>query len=228
MPGQRERNDGLLRRQQQRQDDDEQAEEQRPRRQSSSSSRQEKDGMGLPVMPPEEYDLRFRIVSHLRRCGFFIGVDGAVRLPPGVDMGEAYRRVQHAAKQEQMARRGAAAMLSGRAYDYARAKCPDGSSIDPRKIDLEIRMIPQASSAPASSQGGGRLADLFRWWNLAWWSMPWQQSYGRRLRYFLWDRQHDAPFGPGRHAEPAAQDGRPRRLSWHRRGQRRAVTRTCP
>ena len=28
-----------------------------------------------------------------------------------------------------------------------------------------------------------------------WWSMPYQPSYGRRMRYMLWDAYHDAPFG---------------------------------
>ena len=133
-----------------------------------------------------EASLRRRILSHVRRCGFVVGEDGSLRLPRGVETGAAYRRVQRAAKLEQVARR-AGDMLRGRAYEDAVRHCPDGSSIDPARIDLEIRMLPRGAH--------GREADLFRWWNRAWWSMPWQASYGRRLRYFLWDRHHDAPFG---------------------------------
>lgn len=152
----------------------------------------EGDGNGSVAGGPNclttgEAALRDRIVSHVRRCGFTIGDDGSVRLPPSADMGDAYRRVQRIAKSEQVARR-AGDMLRGQAHDEARRLCPDGSSIDPDKIDLEIRMLPKGG-------GAGKEAALFRWWNLAWWSMPWQPSYGRRLRYFLWDVHHDAPFG---------------------------------
>lgn len=38
-------------------------------------------------------------------------------------------------------------------------------------------------------------AMLFRWWNLVWWSMPYQHPYGRQMRFFLWDTHHDLPFG---------------------------------
>jgi hypothetical protein len=36
---------------------------------------------------------------------------------------------------------------------------------------------------------------LFRWWNFIWWSIPYQRSYGRQMRFLLWDTTHDAPFG---------------------------------
>lgn len=141
---------------------------------------------GASQLAAAEAALRDCIVAHVRRCGFEVGRDGHVRLPSNVDTGTAYRRVQQAAKSEQVARR-AGEMLRGPAYEDAVRHCPDGSSIDPRKIDLEIRMLPRGAT--------GREAALFRWWNMMWWSMPYQPSYGRRLRYFLWDRHHDAPFG---------------------------------
>ncbi|MFN3467742.1 MAG: Druantia anti-phage system protein DruA, partial [Candidatus Brocadiales bacterium] len=36
---------------------------------------------------------------------------------------------------------------------------------------------------------------LFRWWNLVWWSIPYQHPYGRQMRFLLWDTTHNAPFG---------------------------------
>ena len=96
------------------------------------------------------------------------------------------------AKSEQMRQRGwTDSMLHGRAFERARRLCPDGSSIEPRKIDLEIRMLPRSPSGASARDD----AELFHWWNAMWWSMPWQQSYGRQIRYFLWDVRHDAPFG---------------------------------
>ena len=146
----------------------------------------EPGGAGAHHLTAGEAALRDRIISHVRRCGFLVDGDGQVRLPPNADTGAAYRRVQRAAKSEQVARR-AGEMLRGPAYEDAVRHCPDGSSIDPGRIDLEIRMLPRG--------GTGWEAALFRWWNMMWWSMPHQPSYGRRLRYFLWDKHHDAPFG---------------------------------
>ena len=35
----------------------------------------------------------------------------------------------------------------------------------------------------------------YRWWNLVWWSIPYQRSYGRQMRFIVWDTAHDIPFG---------------------------------
>ena len=40
-----------------------------------------------------------------------------------------------------------------------------------------------------------KYADLFRWWNLVWWSLPYEKSYGRQMRFLVWDEYHDAPIG---------------------------------
>ena len=37
--------------------------------------------------------------------------------------------------------------------------------------------------------------NLFRWWNLAWWSLPYEKSYGRQMRFIVWDDYHNAPIG---------------------------------
>ena len=36
---------------------------------------------------------------------------------------------------------------------------------------------------------------IFRWWNLTWWSLPYERSYGRQMRYVIWDEYHEAPIG---------------------------------
>ena len=36
---------------------------------------------------------------------------------------------------------------------------------------------------------------LFRWWNLAWWSLPHERAYGRQMRFLVWDDYHNAPIG---------------------------------
>jgi hypothetical protein len=61
----------------------------------------------------------------------------------------------------------------------------NGNNIDPSKIQLEIRPV----------QPGSQDELLFRWWNLTWWSMPYQRPYGRQMRFMIWDIAHNAPFG---------------------------------
>ena len=44
-------------------------------------------------------------------------------------------------------------------------------------------------------QSGTVAAKLFRWWNLTWWSLPYEQAYGRQMRFLVWDDYHQAPIG---------------------------------
>lgn len=61
----------------------------------------------------------------------------------------------------------------------------NGNNINPLRIQLEIRPV----------QSGSQDELLFRWWNLTWWSMPYQRPYGRQMRFMIWDITHNAPFG---------------------------------
>jgi len=36
---------------------------------------------------------------------------------------------------------------------------------------------------------------IFRWWNLVWWSLPYERAYGRQMRFVIWDKYHNAPIG---------------------------------
>jgi hypothetical protein len=61
----------------------------------------------------------------------------------------------------------------------------NGKDIDPSKIELELIEVKQNTEESI----------IDRWWNLTWWSVPYQKSYGRQLRFLLWDKTHNAPFG---------------------------------
>lgn len=61
----------------------------------------------------------------------------------------------------------------------------DGQEIDPAAIQLELRAVEQGSIEEA----------IYRWWNVVWWTVPYQKAYGRQMRMLLWDKTHDAPFG---------------------------------
>ncbi len=60
-----------------------------------------------------------------------------------------------------------------------------GKEIDPYKIKLKLIEV----------KSGTKEAEIYKFWNYAWWSMPWQQPYGRQMRFLIWDEYHDAPFG---------------------------------
>lgn len=61
----------------------------------------------------------------------------------------------------------------------------NGNKINPENIELEIRIVEEGTIDNI----------LYRWWNLVWWSVPYQKAYGRQMRFLLWDKIHNAPFG---------------------------------
>jgi hypothetical protein len=70
-------------------------------------------------------------------------------------------------------------------YDLVSKYLIDGTSINPENIELELRIVEDGSIENI----------LYRWWNLIWWSVPYQKAYGRQMRFMLWDKTHNAPFG---------------------------------
>jgi len=69
--------------------------------------------------------------------------------------------------------------------DFVKQFMVDGKEIDVAKIDpVLIEVTP-----------GTKWEILFRWWNLVWWSLPYERAYGRQMRFILWDRYHKAPMG---------------------------------
>jgi len=76
--------------------------------------------------------------------------------------------------------------------DFIKSKVPfikqyllDGSALDVQKIN------PKLIEVEADSEW----ETLFRWWNLVWWSLPYERAYGRQIRYVVWDQYHKAPIG---------------------------------
>ena len=126
----------------------------------------------------EEQELRDRILKWVTGSGF--KVNPHLRLANHTK--ETYRNVQVSAKQAQIQEHH---RFLSRFTNKARKYGLDGRDLDPGKIDLELRRVESNSLE----------SDLFLWWNLMWWSMPYQSSYGRRIRYMLWDRHHNVPFG---------------------------------
>ena len=61
----------------------------------------------------------------------------------------------------------------------------DNSEINVKKIKPTLKLVKE----------GTKEANLFRWWNLIWWSLPYEKPYGRQMRFLVWDEYHSAPIG---------------------------------
>ena len=70
-------------------------------------------------------------------------------------------------------------------YEKINKYAISGNEIEPDKIDLDLVEV-----KPDSFE-----SIFFFWWNLIWWSLPYVRPIGRQMRFIIWDRYHNAPFG---------------------------------
>ena len=129
-------------------------------------------------MTVNKKNLKHAIIESLKAQGFT--VNNAIH-PPSDDK-EILRGIQKNSRLEQISLHKKFLIEN---FHYAKKFCRSGWEINPKKIDLELREIKPESDNEK----------LYRWWNFIWWSIPFQRSYGRQMRFFLWDKTHDAPFG---------------------------------
>jgi hypothetical protein len=130
------------------------------------------------ALTQNERKLRKRIVSILKKQGFKVNP----HIIPAKHDKDAYRNIQQLSKLEQL-RKHKNFLL--KKIDIVKSLCLDGKSIDPTKISLELKEV-----RPNTIE-----ETIYRWWNLAWWSIPYQHSYGRQMRFLLWDKGNENPFG---------------------------------
>lgn len=122
--------------------------------------------------------LRARIIGVLEKQGFKINP----HVRPRESNKETYRSVQQRSRLEQISRHKE---FLKKYFERAKIYCSDGKDIVPEEIELELREVKSGSFEEI----------LFRWWNLIWWSIPYQRSYGRTMKFLLWDNAHNLPFG---------------------------------
>ena len=126
----------------------------------------------------EKRSLRQKIIRALKKQGFKINP----HVRPAGSSKRTYRRVQRLARLEQLAKHKS---FLSRNLNAIKDFCRDGTEITPDKIQLELREV----------KAGSFEEIMFRWWNFIWWSIPYQRAYGRQIRFLLWDKTHDSPFG---------------------------------
>lgn len=130
--------------------------------------------------------LRQEIIQDLEAQGFLVNP----HLRPKGDTKDIYKMVQDRARLERIQEHKAFLIGHTRQVgEFLRS----GSEVEPSKIELKLCQV-----KPDSWE-----ENLFRWWNLVWWSIPYERSYGRQMRFLLWDITHNAPFGLiGLHSPP--------------------------
>lgn len=124
-------------------------------------------------------DLRDKVTDVLLRQGFLIDKNNfSIR-----DAERETKRAVHAIAKLERLSEHRSFILSN--LDLASSHLVNGNNLDVSKIKPALRLVTTGSVEER----------LFRWWNLTWWSLPYERAYGRQMRFVVWDEYHDAPMG---------------------------------
>lgn len=126
----------------------------------------------------DENILREKLVKSLKLEGFHINP----HLMPSSKEKSNIRKMHEQKRMEQLSFHRKFLL---RNFEMVRSFSINGDELEPRNIELELIEV----------EPGTVESRLFFWWNLAWWSLPFDKPIGRQMRFILWDTGHDAPFG---------------------------------
>lgn len=76
--------------------------------------------------------------------------------------------------------------------DFINDFSPKSQNYMLNSIDIDVNKI---KPSLIEARTGTEMGQLFRWWNLTWWSLPYEKAYGRQMRFVVWDDYHNAPIG---------------------------------
>ncbi len=126
----------------------------------------------------DENDLRSQLLQVLKLQGF--SIDSNLKPP---DNGKKTIRSIHDIKRKEQLKLHRNFLLTNleEMKDYSIA----GKDLNPKKIEVSLKEVNQNST----------ISKIFFWWNLIWWSIPYDRPIGRQMRYILWDKYHDIPLG---------------------------------
>lgn len=125
-----------------------------------------------------ETELRQKILEAIQEQGFKINP----HVRPVEHNKATYRKIQQKSKTEQI---NLHKNFLFKNTEIVSKYFINGSELNPANISLELRPVKPDSIEEI----------LFKWWNLIWWSVPYQRAYGRQMRFVIWDKGHNAPFG---------------------------------
>jgi hypothetical protein len=127
----------------------------------------------------EENRLKAKLLEALENQGFVINGQN-FELPN--DSKDCYKHAQLASKAERTLEHQRFIRENA---GLIRTTSIDGNDLDPTRIDPTLILVEE----------GTRWEKIFRWWNLTWWSLPYERSYGRQIRFVVWDDYHQAAIG---------------------------------
>ena len=125
-------------------------------------------------------ELKSEIISVLKKQGFNVKKDGTFCLKNTER--ETIRNAQLLSKNERLINNEKLIINN---LELIKKNSIDGKDLDVKKIKPKVIEV----------ISGTEQEKIFRWWNLAWWSLPYEHAYGRQMRYIVWDEYHDAPMG---------------------------------
>jgi len=124
-------------------------------------------------------ELKEEVAHVLARQGYLVTPNG---FSLSVDSRASLRDAHRMAKEERLSKQKSFLL---RETQFVKDTMIDGADLDVDKIDPALFLV----------KPGSHWEKLFRWWNLAWWSLPCEKAYGRQMRYLVWDRYHHAAIG---------------------------------
>ncbi|CAB3287244.1 conserved protein of unknown function [Methanocaldococcus lauensis] len=133
----------------------------------------------IEILETLEKQLREEIIFTLTKQGFKITKNYEI-VPNGFSK-EDLKKVHYIRKLELLKKNK---QFLEKNIDIIEKYAISGSELDVENIDIELRVVKTKKETI-----------LFRWWNLSWWSLPYERPIGRQIRYLLWDRYHNTVFG---------------------------------
>jgi hypothetical protein len=122
--------------------------------------------------------LRNKIVESLKSQGFAVNP----HLRPKNDEKDTLKRIHEQKRKEQLKLHKNFLIKN---LKEIKKYLISGKKLEPEKIDLELIEVKPNSF----------YSKLFFWWNLVWWSLPYDKPIGRQMRFILWDNYHNSPLG---------------------------------
>ena len=123
-------------------------------------------------------ELKEKIIESLRQQGF--KVNPHVR--PAKNEKDTLKKV-HAHKRHEQLKLHRNFLLEN--YKNIKKYSVDGKKLNPSDIKLKLIEV----------KSGSLESDIFLWWNLIWWSVPFDRPIGRQMKFLIWDEGHNSPFG---------------------------------
>src|SRR2546428_1810287 len=132
----------------------------------------------VPQMYISKRSLRDEIIESLRSQGFLVNP----HVRPKRSEKDTLRRIHKHKRMEQIS------LHKDFLLSYLKkAKEFPIKGLNLKPENIRLRLVDASGDTPNSR--------LFFWWNLVWWSLPYDRPIGRQMRFLIWDDYHNAPFG---------------------------------